>query len=294
MQHDAPRIALVTGATQGLGLGLVRGLSTRLGPEDLVLLTSRDPQRVAAAVAAGFPGPARVEGRTLDVTDPDAVSRMADDIEREHGGVDIVLSNATARLVPGVAAADQIDLQVATSNLATSHVLRAWLPILRPGGSLLVVASSLGRLGHLAPDVRARVEQATTLDDVDRVVEDWRQEVRAGVAVERGWPGWINIPSKVAQVAAVRAACASRRDRDLAEGRLVASVCPGLVDTGASRPWFPDMSRAQTPDAAAAPVLDFALGRPLDPDTYGQLVRFGRVLPWHGAVDPLPAALAAG
>ncbi|MFB9685690.1 carbonyl reductase, partial [Amycolatopsis plumensis] len=52
------RIAVVTGANQGLGFALVRGLAARLLPEDLVLLTGRDAGRVASAGAAGAAGPA--------------------------------------------------------------------------------------------------------------------------------------------------------------------------------------------------------------------------------------------
>lgn len=40
----------------------------------------------------------------------------------------------------------------------------------------------------------------------------------------------------------------------------VAAVRPGLVDTDASRPWFADMSKAQSPDAAAAPIVAIATG----------------------------------
>ena len=65
---------------------------------------------------------------------------------------------------------------------------------------------------------------------------------------------------------------------------LIASLCPGLIDTGASRPWFDDMSQAQSPsDAAVAPV-DLALARPADLRFSGELVRFGQVLPWQGEV----------
>ena len=89
------------------------------------------------------------------------------------------------------------------------------------------------------------------------------------------------MPSKVAQVAAVRAVAAQRREADLAQGTLVAAVCPGLVDTRASRPWFDDYSHAQTPEQAARAVLDLSLADRLDPATYGELVQFGQILPWH-------------
>src|SRR5256885_15767473 len=46
------RIALVTGATQGLGRALVAGLAARLRPDDHVLLTGRNPETVAAETIA--------------------------------------------------------------------------------------------------------------------------------------------------------------------------------------------------------------------------------------------------
>jgi NAD(P)-dependent dehydrogenase (short-subunit alcohol dehydrogenase family) len=257
--------ALVTGANQGLGLALARGLAER---HDRVLLTGRDPTRVEAA-AAGHP---RLEPRTLDVRDPDAIAALAEEL----GAVDVVFSNAAARMAPERTPAQMIDAVVETNNLGTTRMLRAFLPILRPGGRLLVVASGFGTVGQLPAAVRPRVAAARTLDAVDAVVADWRAAVHAGRAVGDGWPEWINIPSKVAQVAAVRAVAAERRARDLADGTLVAAVCPGLVDTDASRPWFEDMSTAQTPAQAAAALLDLAF----DPRLYGELVQFGRVLPW--------------
>jgi carbonyl reductase 1 len=273
------RIALVTGANQGLGFALARGLATRLGSDDLVLLTGRDAGRVAAAAARVAADPAtrgRVEGRVLDVSDAGAVTRLAEEL----GAVDIVLSNAIGSLDPGRPQAEQADVFLDVANGGTHAVLRSFGPVIRPGGRLIVVASSLGTLGHLPEALRPRFD-GVPLDDVEKAVEDWRSAIHAGTAREQGWPDWINVPSKVAQVAAVRAVAAGRRQRDLADGTLVAAVCPGLVDTRASRPWFSDFSQAQTPDEAARAVLDLVFAEP-DPATYGELVRFGRVLPWTG------------
>jgi carbonyl reductase 1 len=41
------------------------------------------------------------------------------------------------------------------------------------------------------------------------------------------------------------------------------------------------MSRAPTPTQAAAPVIDLALRSELDPAMYGELIRYGQVLPWR-------------
>ncbi|MER5528574.1 SDR family NAD(P)-dependent oxidoreductase [Streptomyces sp. NPDC002677] len=277
------RIALVTGANQGLGRALVEGLAARLTPDDLVLLTGRDLRRVtdAAVEVAGLPGTrARVEGRVLDVTDTDAVARLADELRARYGGVDIVVSNAVARVLPDESQSERADEFIDVSNTATHAILRSFGPVLRPGGRLLVVASSLGTLGHLDPRLHHLFDGAT-LDQVEYAVESWRSAVHQHTATEAGWPVWLNVPSKVAQVAAVRALAAERREQDLASGTLIASVCPGMVDTATSRPWFSDYSQAQSPADAARAVLDLVFADHVDPALYGELVRFGKALPWH-------------
>lgn len=256
--------------------------------DDLVLLTGRNRQRVTDAAQEVAQAPstrARVEGEVLDVTDAAAVSRLAEDLRARHGGVDVVVSNAVARLLPGESQAERADEFIDVSNSATHAVLRAFGPVLRPGGRLLVVASSLGTLGHLAPRLH-RLFDGASLDQVEYAVESWRSAVHHRTATEDGWPLWLNVPSKVAQVAAVRAVAADRRARDLADGTLVAAVCPGMVDTPTSRPWFGDFSQAQSPAQAAEAVLDLILADRVDPALYGELVRFGKALDWHAGTPP--------
>jgi carbonyl reductase 1 len=280
----ASRTALVTGANQGLGRALVEELAAGLGPTDRVLLTGRDPDRVRAAAAAVADGSAtaRVEGRVLDVRDADAIAALA----AELGAVDIVFSNATSRMRPEDDPADEVDAVATTSNLATTRMLRAFAPRLRPGGRLIVVASALGTLDKLDERVAGRFGAAATegLDGVDALVADWRAAVHAGRAETEGYGTWLNIPSKVAQVAAVRALGRQRRDGDLAHRRLLMALCPGLIDTDASRPWFEDMSTAQTPAEAAAWPVELALAPTFDPAFYGELVQFGKVLPWESGI----------
>lgn len=277
------RIALVTGATRGIGLALAEGLAARLGPADLVLLTGRNRQRVveaAARVSAASSAHAQVVGRVLDVTDSAAVAWLAGQL----GAVDIVLSNASAPLVPDKPQSAQVDEFLAVANGGTHAVLRSFAPILRPGGRLLVLASSLGTLGHLHTRLHDIFDGAS-IPEIEQALESWRRAIHAGTAEEQGWPRWINVPSKVAQVAAVRAVAAQRRERDLADGTLIASICPGLVDTRLSRPWFPDFSQALSPAQAAGHILDVVFAE-LDPAAYGQLLRFGKIRPWHEGTPP--------
>ena len=272
----------MTGANQGLGFALAEGLARRLDRRDVVYLTGRDRDRVRSAAERVAGARAGVRGRVLDVRDRVAVEALADELGAEHGSVDIVFSNAAARLTPATPWSELVGPFVDTNNLGATNTLRAFGPLLRPSGRLLVVASSYGSLRELPAHLHSRFDtDVMTLDDVDARIIGWRDAVIAGRAAEEGWPDWVNIASKVGQVASVRVLARERRALDVANRTLIAAVCPGLLDTAASRPWFDDMSAAQTPAEGAVALLHLALDPAPDPRFYGQLVQFGEVIPWR-------------
>lgn len=272
------KVALVTGATQGLGFALVESLAARLESEDIVYLTGRNVSRIAEAQAGLGPTRAQLRVELLDVSREEGAAETAAKLADRHGSLDIVISNAYSRILPQDRPELVIGGYTETNNLGCTRVLRAFAPILGDGGTL-VVASTLGTLHYLAPVLHERFDGLETLQDADAAVQRWRDAVQDGSALAEGWPAFLNIPSKIAQVGAVRALARQRRESDLERGILLASVCPGMIDTGASRPWF-EMSHAQTPVEAAGALVDLALRSSLDTSLYGQLVRFGEILSW--------------
>jgi len=243
-----------------------------------VYLTGRDAGRVADSVRLLSGARAKVRGEVLDVAEREAVEQFAAALAERHGGIDIVFSNHYARVQPEDDPAEVIDDYVAANNLGTTRMLRCFAPLLRDGGRLLVVASRAGSLRALAPVLHGRFQNLQSLDDVDRALCSWRDEVRRGHAAGRAWPAWINIPSKIGQVAAVRVLADQRRADDRRRGILIAAISPGLIDTGASRAWL-DLRGAPAPEAVAGPLIDFALDPAPDPSFYGELVHVGREEP---------------
>jgi NAD(P)-dependent dehydrogenase (short-subunit alcohol dehydrogenase family) len=280
--HHQPQscTALITGANQGLGFALAEGLANRLAADDVVYLTGRDRERVTRAAERIEHAVAEVRPRVMDVRDSTAVQSLATAIRSEHGGIDVVFSNHYQRVLPGDRPAGVIANYVDINNLGTTRVLRAFAPILRPGGRLLVVASSLGTLAELPPRLHDRFDSASGLDELDGVITTWRDAVIADRASSEGWPEFINIPSKVGQVAAVRTLARARRAEDQRQGTLIAALCPGMIDTGASRPWF-DTTGAQTPAQAAKALLELATDPAPKRQLYGELIRFGEIVPWN-------------
>ncbi len=275
------KTALVTGANQGLGYALVKGLVSGLAPTDTVYLTARDPAKGAAALSSLGGATATVAFERLDVTDTANLAALAQTIESRHGGLDIVISNAAARIAAGVPPGQQVRPFVETNNLGTTRMLRSFVPIVRPGGRFVVVASSFGRLTHLAPHLHRHFDvDAASLEDLDDVMMRYVEAVEAGTAADEGWPDWINVPSKIAQVAAAKVAARKiARDRP-EDGILINAACPGLIDTEASRPWFDDMSDAQSPDQAAVDVLWLAQLPAGASEPNGELMQFRKALSW--------------
>ena len=85
------KVALVTGASRGLGWAMAESLA-RCGAH--VVLNARDAaaldQRVTALRDQGLSG----EAAAFDVTDSEAAERCVDDIVARHGRIDILVANA--------------------------------------------------------------------------------------------------------------------------------------------------------------------------------------------------------
>lgn len=274
------KVALVTGGNQGLGFALVSGLCAQLGEDDVVYLTGRNEELCQKAVSAIGETRPMLRWERLDVTDDANVADVATRLDARHGGVDVVISNAAARIARDVPAAEQVSRFVDTNNRGTNRMLRHFLPILRPNARYVVVASSFGRLRHLTDHLHDRFDETRLgLDDIDALLDSYATAVRMDVAALEGWPDWINVPSKIGQVASARVAARKLAVERPGDGILLNAVCPGLVDTAASRPWFEDMSRAKSPAAAAVDVLWLALLPAGTRSPHGELVQFRKVLP---------------
>jgi carbonyl reductase 1 len=279
------RVAVVTGANKGLGLAMVRSLRREMGPEAAIYLTARDRPRGEAAART-----LEAEGlcprfRQLDLVDPTTITALADELRTRHGGVDILVQNGAYAALPDVPSRDQARLMVRTNNLGTHHVLRTFRPLLRANARVLVVASGFGTLKSLDPRLHSRFDtNRIDLSELESTLEDYVRAVEEGTEQAAGWPAWLNIPSKVGQVAATRVfARLLSTDPSTLPGILVNAVCPGWMITDASRPYLatlpPDVI-PKLPEEAARDALWPALLPPNTASPNGELIQYRKCLPW--------------
>jgi len=86
----AGQLALVTGASRGIGAAIALELASR-GMKVIGTATTDPGAEKISNMLAGFPGSA---GKNLNVTDGPAIEALIDSLVKEHGGVHVLVNNA--------------------------------------------------------------------------------------------------------------------------------------------------------------------------------------------------------
>lgn len=136
------RVALLTGASSGIGLATAHALVAE-GCRVVAVARSAD-----ALAALRETAPERVSTIVADVSDAATAQRLVDQTLRDHGRLDIVLPNAGIYVGGDLveASADDIAGLVATNVTGVMTLVRAALPVLiaQGAGDILVTSSVSG------------------------------------------------------------------------------------------------------------------------------------------------------
>ena len=141
------RTVLITGASRGLGLVLAR---RAVAEGARVAICARDEAELARARQdlLGYGGPAaQVLAVSRDLTNPQEVSSLVAEVERELGSIDVLVNNAGVILSGPLENLDTRDFEEAmnTHFWAPFHTMQAVLPgMRRRGEGRIINISSLG------------------------------------------------------------------------------------------------------------------------------------------------------
>jgi short-subunit dehydrogenase len=231
-------VALITGASSGIGAAIARELAPRA--KTLILVARRKPRLVALAdeLREAFRG-LTVDVRTCDLTDRDGLSDMCDAVEEEHGCVDILVNNAGLGDIgvfdwaPWDKTERMLELNVRALTYLTHRLLKPMVAQKR--GGILMMSSGFGL--SFAPGFAGYV---ATKHYVTGFCESLRLELRhLGVVVTQVCPGpvatefeeiagnFTGVSPGPIQISAER--CARVAVRGFSRGR--AMVIPGAIAT---------------------------------------------------------------
>ncbi len=144
------RIAVITGATSGLGLETARVLAKHGAT---VVLAGRDTARTAAAAAAirAAQPPGAVETAVLDLASLQSVRAAAADLTARFPVLDLLINNAGVMMPPYSRTKDGFELQFGINHLghfALTGLLMGSL-LAKPGSRIVTVSSNAHRAGRM-------------------------------------------------------------------------------------------------------------------------------------------------
>ena len=150
------KIALVTGATRGIGLETVRQLAQK---DVHVILAGRDLKKGTEAAAKLKGEGLSVDAVALEVTDAASIAAAVKEVERKHGHLDILVNNAGVFIDDASKKPSEQSLDIWRKTFDTNvfglvAVTQAFLPLLKKSaaGRIVNVSSALGSLAlHADP-----------------------------------------------------------------------------------------------------------------------------------------------
>ena len=137
--------ALVTGGNRGIG----RAITLALAAQGVsVAACYANDAAAGEELAAALNGDGSFVTRA-DVTDESSVEALVDGVRERFGGLDIVVNNAGVVSHRPLDALDRAEWQrVLDTNLTGMYlVTRAATPLIRPGGSIINIASAVAMVG---------------------------------------------------------------------------------------------------------------------------------------------------
>ena len=138
------KVWLITGASQGLGLTMVKYL---LGKNQTVIITTRDKNRFDHTLAEN----ANLEVYELDLTDEESVKNTIADVIVKYARIDVLINNAGYGFVGAIeeTSAKEAEQAIAVNVHATLRMTRLVLPHMRQreSGHIINLSSIAGLIG---------------------------------------------------------------------------------------------------------------------------------------------------
>ena len=150
--RDSGRVAVITGASSGIGEATARALAA---DGHRLALLARRADRIEALAAELGNGAIAVQA---DVTDRDSIVAAAERVQSELGGADILVNNAGVMLLAPFSSdqKDEIRQMVETNLLGAFTTTEVFLDQLRKdGGDLVNISSVAGRTARVGNAVYA-------------------------------------------------------------------------------------------------------------------------------------------
>lgn len=143
MDTNSKKVAIVTGASRGIGAAIVERLA-KDGFTVVINYAGKAAEAEALVTRIEQAGGTALSAQA-DVSDPKAVARMWDAADAAFGGVDVLVNNAGIMRLAAISEGDDalIDSQIAINLKGPINTMRLAAQRLRDGGRIINLSSSV-------------------------------------------------------------------------------------------------------------------------------------------------------
>ncbi|XP_056147566.1 carbonyl reductase [NADPH] 1 [Lampris incognitus] len=272
------KVAIVTGSNKGIGLAIVRALCKQFQGD--VFVTARDSGRGQAAVESLVSEGLNPMFQQLDINDLNSITAAANFFKQKYGGVDVLINNAgiAFKVADTAPFAVQAEVTLKTNFFATRDMLTHFLPIIKPGGRVVNVSSSVGSraLNLCSPALQERFRSKDlTEEELLGLMQRFVQETKDGKHKEGGWPETAYGVSKTG-LTVLSMILARRLSKERPNDQILLNACcPGWVRTDMAGP-----KATKSPDEGAVTPVYLALLPQGATEPHGRFVSEKQVQPW--------------
>lgn len=192
------KVALVTGSTSGIGLGIARALAE--AGADIMLNGFGDPAQIDIIRDELVQTGRRVGYHDADLSKADQVALLVQNTVETLGAVDILVNNAGIQHTATIAnfPDDKWDQVIAINLSAAFHAMKASIPLMTEAGwgRIINIASAHGLVGSREKSAYVAAKHGLIgLTKVGAI-----EVANAGITVNAICPGWVLTPLVQAQI----------------------------------------------------------------------------------------------
>eukprot|EP00092_Neocalanus_flemingeri_P002916 GFUD01003119.1.p1 GENE.GFUD01003119.1~~GFUD01003119.1.p1 ORF type:complete len:329 (+),score=71.59 GFUD01003119.1:61-1047(+) len=264
-QAQEHKIAVVTGASRGIGYATAIELCSKLASANIYLTTRGETGDLNTVIKEELGDKGHmVEFHKMEVTDIDSMVEFRNMVHAKHGKIDLLINNAGKYFEPSEASDEhfrQVEKTLAINYWGLKNVCKAFLPMLNPAARIVNLSSHLGHLS-LIPGEAVRKQLGNPnlseqqLDSLILQYQDHCTEFKNNY-IEAGWPSCAYTVSKVAVNAYTRILQRQLEEENM-EGVVVNAIHPGSSHSKIKQ----EESPLTSADAAKAVICTALLADP--------------------------------